>query len=322
MAPDPLSEILALAGARSVITGELRAGGRWSVRFATDAPVKLDAVVRGSCWLVADDDAPVRLATGDAVVLNGVGSMVLCSDPHLTPVPASDTISDTISDTFPGTAAGAATARYGDGAEDDVLILGGHVALDPATAGIFTSALPRVTRASAPGGEAEELRRLLDRIIDESVSGRPGAQFARDQHAQLLLLEALRLGLRHEMLTHPGWLRLAADPGLRPATALIHSDPARAWGLAELAAAAGMSRSHFAHRFRQASGQPPLTYLTHWRIQLARRELRRTDVTVAVLAQRLGYSSESSFSHAFTRVTGTSPSRYRRQVHAAWTAAS
>lgn len=305
MAPDPLSEILALADARCVISGEFRGDGEYSFRFRPDTPVKLDAVVHGSCWLVADDDAPVRLVAGDTVVLNGVGSMVLCSDPGLRPVEAAET----------PPSAGARPAPEGSpvrhGAGDDVVILGGHVELDPAAAGLFTSALPRVTHSDAGGAEAAEIRRLLERIVEETAGGRPGAAFATDQHAQLLLLHALRAGLRREVLSHPGWLRLLADPHLRPAVSLLHADPGHAWGLAELAGAAGMSRSHFAHRFREVSGQPPLTYLAHWRVRLAQRALRTSDVTVAALAERLGYASESSFSHAFARIVRTSPSRYR-----------
>jgi AraC-like DNA-binding protein len=306
VAPDPLSEILALADARCVITGELRAGGDFSLRFRTDTPVKLDAVVRGSCWLVPDDDAPVRLEAGDTVVLNGVRSMVLCSDPGLRPVDAAEAV--------PTPEGSAAPPAAGSGARhgEDVVVLGGHVELDPAAAGLFTSALPRVAHADAAGTEAAEIRRLLERIVEETTSGRPGAAFARDQHAQLLLLQALRAGLRREILAHPGWLRLLADPQLRPAVTLLHADPARPWGLAELAGAASMSRSHFAHRFREVSGQPPLTYLAHWRVRLAQRALRTSDTTIAALAERLGYASESSFSHAFARVAGTSPSRYRR----------
>lgn len=307
MAPDPLSEMLALAGARYLVSGEFHAGGQWSVRYRPDAAVKLDSVVHGSCWLVADDGPPVRLVAGDAVVLNGVRSMVLCSDPRLRPVEAPEAPA----------AREDPAVRHGDGDRDDVVILGGHVALARDATALFTSALPRVARwgaSSAEAAEAAEMRRLLERIIEETASDRPGAAFAADQHAQLLLLQVLRCGLRREVLTHPGWLRLLADARLRPAVALMHGDPARAWGLAELAAAAGMSRSHFAHRFREASGQPPLTYLAHWRVRLAQRALRASDATVAVLAERFGYASESSFSHAFTRITGTSPSRYRRGV--------
>jgi AraC-like DNA-binding protein len=298
---DPLSDILALVGARCAVTGGLRAGGRWSLRFRPDAAVKLDAVRHGSCWLVVDDGEPVRLTAGDAVVLNHAGSMVLCSDPALRPVDAPETAERTP----------AGLRCVGSG--DDVAIIGGHVDVDPAAAGLFTSALPTVVHARARSTEAAEIRRLLERIADEDARGLPGAAFAADQHAQLLLLYVLRVGLRDGALSHPGWLRLLADPRLRPAVNVLHTDPARPWGLAELAAAARMSRSHFAHRFREVSGLPPLTYLAHWRVRLAERALRTSDTTVAALAERLGYASESSFSHAFTRVAGVSPARYRRE---------
>jgi AraC-like DNA-binding protein len=298
--PDPLSEMLALVDARCTITGGFRAGGDWAIRFQPDAPVKLDAVIRGSCWLIVGDRAPARLAAGDAVVFNGEVTAVLCSAPGVRPVEASEL----------GHAPGDGFAQAGSG--EDVEVIGGHVDLDPAAAGLFTSALPDVTVAVASTTEAVEMRRLLQQISEEIASGRPGASFATDQHAQLLLLQVLRIGLQHDALSHPGWLRLLADPQLRAAVSLMHADPARAWGLAELASAVGMSRSHFAHRFRDVSGQPPLTYLSHWRIRLAERALRTTDTTVAALADRLGFASESSFSHAFTRVAGTSPSRYRR----------
>ncbi|WP_432840921.1 AraC family transcriptional regulator [Dactylosporangium sp. CA-092794] len=300
MGTDPLSELLALVDARCVITGGLRAGGEWALRSEPEAEVKLDAVLRGSCWLVVAGRPPVRLVAGDVVVLNRAGPVVLCSAPGVRAVEAARIPA-------PG---GEPLRRLGSGA--DVTIIGGHVALDPAAAELFTSALPAVIHARAAGAEAAELRRLLKRIMEETAGARPGAGFARDQHAQLLLLEVLRIGLRQETLLQPGWLRLLADARLRPAVSLMHAEPARAWGLADLAAAAGMSRSHFAHRFRAVSGQTPLAYLAQWRVRLAERALRESDTTVAALAQRLGYASESSFSHAFTRVAGMSPSRYRR----------
>jgi AraC-like DNA-binding protein len=73
-----------------------------------------------------------------------------------------------------------------------------------------------------------------------------------------------------------------------------------------------MSRSHFAERFRLLAGQTPLAHLSQWRVRLAERALRESDTTVAALGERLGYASESSFSHAFRRVAGMSPSQYRR----------
>ncbi|HEX4298894.1 MAG TPA: AraC family transcriptional regulator, partial [Devosia sp.] len=92
---------------------------------------------------------------------------------------------------------------------------------------------------------------------------------------------------------------------------LIHADPARTWTLIELAKAAGMSRTGFAQRFRAVVGIAPLAYLTRWRMHLAERDLRQSDVLVSGLAYRLGYGSESAFSNAFKRVTGTAPRSYR-----------
>jgi len=304
MARDPVSEVLDLVDARCVITGGLRAGGQWWHRSRPGAAVKIDAVVSGSCRLIADDRAPLLLGPGDAAVLCGVDTAVLCSDlgpdpqagPHMDQEPTRET---------------GFFSRIGAG-EPEVVVIGGHVELDPASADLFTSALPPVLHAPAADAEAAGMRRLLERIVEENDTDRAGARFAADQYAQLLLLEALRTVLRHEAAAPPGWLRLLTDPRLRPAVRLMHADPGRAWQLPELAAAAHMSRSHFARRFAHVSGQPPLTYLSHWRVRLAQRALRTSDTTVAALAQQLGYASESSFSHAFTRVTGTSPSRYRR----------
>ncbi len=300
MTRDLISDVLAAANARCVITGGLRSGGDWSYRGALDAPLKLEAVVRGSCWLIADDDPPQRLATGDAVVLNSVRWVTLCSDPALTPTDAGDV-------------AGGGDGFFTQVAEgDDDIVIGGHVDLEPASAALLTSALPPVLHARAPTVEAAEMRRLLERIVEEAKSGRPGARFAADQHTELLLLQVLRIALGEDALARPGWLGLLADGQLRASVTLMHDDPRRAWRLGELAEAAAMSRSHFAQRFRTVSGQPPLTYLSHLRVTLAQRALRTSDTTIAQLADELGYASESSFSHAFARIAGTSPSQYRR----------
>jgi AraC-like DNA-binding protein len=301
---DPLSEVLSLVDARCVITGGIRGRGRWGLRFRPDV-VKLEAVAEGACWVVVGDAAPVRLEAGDAFVLRGSEPVVLGSDPHVRPVDADD---------LRPTADGG-VLELGHG-EVGVTLVGGHVALDPAATGLFRAALPPLVHARASSPESHELRRLLDLIVQERADDLPGSGFAADQHAQLLLLRVLRAGLRDGELDHPGWLRLVTDPELRDAVERMHADPGRDWHLAELADAVGMSRSHFAHRFRAVAGQPPLTYLTHWRMRLAEHALRHSGATVAELAARLGYASESSFSHAFTRVSGTSPSGYRQAARA------
>jgi len=60
-------------------------------------------------------------------------------------------------------------------------------------------------------------------------------------------------------------------------------------------------------------GEAPLAYLTRWRLNLAARRLRDTDEPIAAVAGQVGYSSEYSFSRAFTRFHGEPPGRYRRR---------
>jgi AraC-like DNA-binding protein len=304
MAADPLSDALALVGARCQVTGGLRAGGQWSVRFRPEPPVKIDAVVEGHCWLVADGQPPVPLAAGEAVVLSRASAFVLCSDPALAPAEARDVLRPS------------AGLLKQAGSGDEVVVIGGHVEVDRGGEDLLLPVLPPVTHVAASAPESAELRQLLQRLLAENTAGRPGSTFAAGQYAQLLLVQVLRLLLERPAALQPGWLSLLGDPALRPALTLMHEKPGYPWTLEELASAAAMSRTTFATRFRAVAGQPPGAYLTRWRIRLAERALRDEDSTVAALAAQLGYASESSFSHAFQRVAGTAPGRYRRAARA------
>jgi len=139
----------------------------------------------------------------------------------------------------------------------------------------------------------------------------PGAQLVSAQLSQLLFIQILRA---HLQTSSPmtGWLRALGNPRIAPALRLMHGDPARSWHLDELASACAMSRTTFASHFRASAGVAPLAYLAEWRMRLAQRRLREENAPVAVVAQSLGYSSESAFSHAFKRMTGHSPKAYRQ----------
>jgi AraC-like DNA-binding protein len=113
-----------------------------------------------------------------------------------------------------------------------------------------------------------------------------------------------------------GWLQALGDPRVGAAIRLLHAEPARRWQLQELAAAAGMSRSNFALRFKQLAGLAPLDYLLRWRMRLGAKALRGGSDPVSAIAWALGYQSESAFSHAFKRINGMSPQAYRRNAAA------
>lgn len=199
-----------------------------------------------------------------------------------------------------------------DLSSDDVLI-GGWIQVDPAGQALLSAALPGLVHVRAGTPAASRLAVLVAQIFTEASSGRLGSAFAIRQNGQLILLGVLRAYMEHEE-PPVGWLWLLADESLAPALQLMHDDPGQAWGLIELARAAGMSRTSFAQRFRTVAGTTPLAYLSRWRMALAQRALRSPNVRVGVLASELGYASESAFSTAFKREVGEAPLHYRQRL--------
>jgi AraC-like DNA-binding protein len=299
MRADPFSDILKVTHAESLVTGGFTAGGRWGLRFPAPDKIKFFAVVKGACWVAIDGEAePVRFATGDVGLLTAKRSFVLSSEPGVEPLEAMSVFSGGRSP----------VGRIGDG--DDFAHIGGHVLLDQASGRLLSDVLPPWIHVPAASPQASSFRWLLDQLVNERAADLPGAQLASAQLAQLLFIQILRA---HLQTSSPmsGWLRALSDPRIAPALRLMHGDPARSWHLEELAEACAMSRTTFAIRFRTSAGVAPLTYLAEWRTRLAERSLREENKPVAVIAQALGYGSESAFSNAFKRMTGHSPKAYR-----------
>ncbi|RAY13555.1 AraC family transcriptional regulator [Actinomadura craniellae] len=300
MSADPLSETLALIDARCVLSRGLVAGGAWAMRFSPPGRLKITAVVRGSCRLTLDGtERTVPLVAGDVVVFNGGNSFVLAGGPAARPVDASAAFAAS-----PGPVADLGQGR-------DTVFVGGHIDLGPAGDELLVQALPPLIHVRATADEAPVLRWLLDRILQEMTTGRAGSGFASDQLSQLVFVQVLRTYLADSQALPAGWLRALADERIAPALRLMHSDPGHPWQLGELARSAAMSRTAFATRFKAVAGVPPLTYLTDWRMRLARRALREEDTPLSALARSLGYTSESAFSTAFKRAVGVAPKRYR-----------
>jgi AraC-like DNA-binding protein len=302
MSTDPLSDALAVADARGVFSGGFTAGGRWAIRLRGRDRLKVNVLARGSCLLVAEGGSePVPLREGDVVVSDGRRSYVLCSDPGLTPIDPSEVAVD------PRTAMGAL------GGGDEVLCVSGHIDLSRDSGDLLLRALPELIHVRSGRAEAPVLRWLTGQLMEEMTGGRAGSVFSGEHLAQLLFVQVLRACLSEAAGLPPGWLRALADERLAPALRLMHDEPGRPWQLAELAAAAAMSRTTFAVRFREAAGVPPLTYLQNWRMSLAARALRRDSTPVSALARSVGYTSESAFSNAFKRTVGVAPRRYREE---------
>ncbi len=307
-APDPLSDVLSLLAARNLLSASLRMGGDWALRFPAEG-LKFNAVVEGGCFLVAEGAAPIRLRAGDCFLLHHSAPYVLCSDPRLPATEASGLF----------LAQPDGTLRHEAGGGGEFHAIGGRIAFDEADAALLLDAMPPIVHVSADTPEAPAMRWMLARLVEEWNAGRAGGALAADHLAQLLLVEAMRVWLRSEQLVPragAGWLQALGDPRVGAAIRLLHAEPARRWQLQELAAAAGMSRSNFALRFKQLAGLAPLDYLLRWRMRLGAKALRGGSDPVSAIAWALGYQSESAFSHAFKRINGMSPQAYRRNAAA------
>lgn len=300
MTSDPLSDILKLAKAESLVTGGFSAGAPWAIRFPAPASIKFFAVVRGHCWACFEGESEaLYFESGDVGLLSARRSFVLSSDPSLEPVDAMSLFSG----------AGKSTAVIGDG--QDFAHIGGHVLLDPEGGRLLTSVLPPWIRIQAAAPQAAAFRQLLAQLVEERSDPLPGTQLASAHLAQLLFIQILRAHMANEEALPASWFRVMCDRRIAPALTLMHGEPARNWRLDELAEACAMSRTTFALRFRTAAGVAPLSYLADWRIRLAEQALRESSSSVAQIAESVGYTSESAFSNAFKKATGQSPRGYR-----------
>ncbi|MER7079816.1 AraC-type DNA-binding protein [Saccharopolyspora kobensis] len=299
---DLLSEVFDLIEVRGVLSGGFAARGRWVSRGELRTALKFFALVSGHARLTTDGiDSPIELEPGDVAVLSNRSWLEIEGGDGAGPrreIKPEDNDSS--------------TDLVGVDLGTDDVVVGGRVDLDPAGQALL-QVLPPVAHIRGSAAEAATLRGTVRRVFDEVSGGRIGAEFAIRQHAQLLVLEMIRAYSDQTELP-PGWLRVLTDERLRPAIGLMHAEPGKPWNLDELSRAAAMSRTSFAERFRALAGVPPLTYLGRWRMLLAQRALRDSDVRVGALAAKLGYTSESAFSTAFKRQVGLSPLRYRQRL--------
>ena len=297
---DPLSDVLSLLRPRSSVSACLDAGGEWSVRFpAYEDGIKCGAVASGACWLAVEGEADaVRLEAGDCFLLPSGRAFRLASD---LAVPSQDA-----HDVFPGAQDGVATVGGGGG----LFLVSSRFALAGPQAGLLLGLLPPVVYVRGGEGSAA-LRWSIERMAEELREARPGGHLVAEHLAHMVLVQALRLHLASGVEGGVGWLFALDDRRLGGAIAALHGDPGRRWTLHDMAERAGMSRSTFALRFREAVGEPPMDYLTRWRMLLAHDRLTRSAEPVAAIAFSVGYASESAFCTAFKRVMGHPPGRGR-----------
>jgi AraC-like DNA-binding protein len=298
---DPLSDVLSLLKPRSYVSGGFDAGGEWAIQFPQHEGIKCYAVVSGECWLSLEGIAEaLRLKTGDCFLLPSGRPFRLASDLS---VPPTD-----FRAIFPARGNGGIAAFNGGG---ECVIIGGHFVFSGNNADILLGALPPVAHIRNESDKAA-LRWSLDRMRQELSEPQPGAFLIAQHLAHMMLVQALRLHVAEGSRGGVGWLFALADKQMGAAIGAMHDDPAHPWTLQELAERVGMSRSTFALKFKATVGEPPMEYLTRWRMLLGGDRLANSSDPISVIALSLGYESESAFSTAFKRVMGCSPRQYSR----------
>lgn len=296
---DPLSQVIELLRPRTVFSKGISGAGPWAVRYAAFGQPGFCAVLEGSCRLAVDGARPVVLSQGDFVLLPATPAFTMSSlapatprrlDPH-------------------AAAQQSGAVRHGRrGGPPDVRLLGGYFVFDSPDAALLVSLLPAMIHV-----RGIERLSLLVRLVGEEANGRgAGRDLVLTRLVEVLLIEALRAGQTDD--APAGLLRGLADPRVAGALRALHRKAERAWTVPTLARDAGLSRSAFFERFSRVVGMRPMEYLLAWRMALAKDLLRRRELRLEEIARRVGYSSASTFSTAFSRVVGQPPGRYARSA--------
>jgi AraC-like DNA-binding protein len=294
---DVLQEHLTRARASGAVFARSVARPPWGLRLPGTIQLAVHAVVRGHAWLWLDDpQAAVRITPGDVALVRGG------LDHHVAHSPAARCLT---ADDF--------RAQHSDDEQasdpEATVFLCGAYQFAGDVGSQLVEALPPMLHL--PHTDDDPLHDAIGLLSRELATPAPGQQTVLDRLLDIVLVHAMRASFRQSPQT-PRWYQASADPRLNPALRAIHTDAAHPWTVTELAALSGLSRPAFARAFQQALGQAPITYLTEWRMTLARDHLRSGDLSLAQIAARAGYASPYAFAAAFRRHHGEPPGRWRQ----------
>lgn len=306
---DPLGDVLDLSRVHGALLGNMYAAAPWGLDFPGNGGAMVHAVTCGTAWLRVDHAAPVRLTPGDVFLLPSGTGYRLSSTPDGRCEPFDKRLQAQMTPER-GLTIG------GDGPRTVFLCAGYDYDLDIAQP--LLSLLPRVMHVPADPARPGRVAPIVAMLAAELSAPGLGSGTAVARLLDLLLIEAIRHWARHGPDEGgPSWLAALRDPAIASALALLHARPADPWTLGKLAGEVHMSRATLARRFTEAVGEPPLAYLTRWRMHLAAARLKNTSDTIETIAREVGYSSEHAFNRAFSRHRGHPPGRYRQLARTA-----
>ena len=259
-------------------------------------------ITEGRCAANLEGGKPIGVGSGDIVIFPH-------GDAHILGNGSTQTIDleMRLQEILSG---GMKLARAGGGGEVTKIVCG-YMSCDPQLSSALMAGLPpmfRVPIRDGPGGQW--LETTIRFSVDQARDG-AGGEAVLSKLSELLFVETIRRYISQLPAEETGWLAGVRDQEVGNALALLHRDPAKPWTIALLAREVGISRSVLAERFRQYLKEPPMSYLTRWRLQLAARMLKSSSRGVADIAFDVGYESEASFNRAFKRQFTVPPARFR-----------
>jgi AraC-like DNA-binding protein len=264
--------------------------------------------------------ASARLVDGERIILDA-GDIVIFphGDAHFIengpPTKAVDMVKE-LARLF---SQGLKLSRQGGGGETTKFVCG-FMACEPRLSDVFLSGLPPVFKVSIRNDASGRwLENSIRFSVNEADAFRAGGEAVLAKLSEVLFVETLRTYIAHLPADQTGWLAGARDAEVGKTLALMHRNPAHPWTIASLAREAGVSRSVLAERFRHYLNEPPMAYLTRWRLQLGAQMLASTSYSVAQVASEVGYESEAAFNRAFKREFEIPPARFRSQSRSAQT---
>lgn len=307
---DPLADVLDLSRVSGALMANVRACAPWGLELPPRRGASFHAITSGTAWLRVDGGDPLQLMPGDVLLLPAGGRHRLSSAPRGRCEAFDSSLKERLMTPEGELELGAS------GATTTFVCAAFDYDLDVAEP--LMRLLPPVIHVPADPVAGRDIAAIVELLALEVGARRPGSRAAAARLIDTLLIAAIRHWIdRQAGGEPPSWLRALRDPTIARVIAVLHERPSEPWTVESLAREVHLSRATLARRFAELVGEPPLTYLAHWRMHLAAQRLKHSTDTVETIAHDVGYTSEYAFNRAFSRYRGEPPGRYRRLARAA-----
>jgi AraC-like DNA-binding protein len=261
-------------------------------------------LIEGRGYARLEDGERMALESGDVVIFPHGDAHIIENGRSIKPMDTSKILKQIFSE-------GLKLSRMGGGGEVTRLVCG-YMVCELELAQVFLGGLPPIFKVNIRNDAAESwLEKSIRFSVSEVDDARAGGEAVLTKLSETLFVETLRRYIARLPAEQTGWLAGARDPETGRVLAMMHRYPARPWTIADFAKDAGISRSVLADRFQHFLGEPPISYLTRWRLQLGAQMLKSTNYSVAQIALEVGYESEQAFNRAFKRKYNLPPARFR-----------